>query len=98
MNTKPLVKLIKKAEREAPEVQAEIESAGGPNRWSTEVHSWVSDFQQDRPTNHFPPSTVSSGPHAIAGRAHLSFSHAQWRTSMAEAIEKMLEDIGAEDS
>ena len=43
INTKPLVKLIKKAEREAPEIKAEIESEG-PNRWSA-VRSWVSEFQ-----------------------------------------------------
>jgi hypothetical protein len=46
INTKPLVKVIKKAEREAPEIQAEIESEG-PNRWSTAVRSWVSEFQGD---------------------------------------------------
>ena len=47
MNTKPIVKLIKKAEREAPEIQTEIESEG-PNRWSTAVRSWVSEFQEDQ--------------------------------------------------
>lgn len=47
INTKPLVKLIKKTERQAPEIQAEIES-DGPNRWSTAVRSWVSEFQEDQ--------------------------------------------------
>jgi hypothetical protein len=48
MNTKPPVKIIKKEKREAPEVRAEVESAVDPNRWSTAVRSWVSDFQQNR--------------------------------------------------
>jgi hypothetical protein len=41
------VKLIKKAERETPDAQAEIEFFD-PNRWSKAVHSWVREFQQDR--------------------------------------------------
>lgn len=41
-------KVIKKAERETPKVQSRIESGVGPNRWSTAVRSWVSEFQQDR--------------------------------------------------
>jgi hypothetical protein len=48
MNTKSPVKLIKKEKREAPEVQAEVEFADDPNRWSTAVRSWVSEFQQHR--------------------------------------------------
>ena len=46
MNTKPAVKLINNGERRVPEVQAEVESAADPNRWSASVQSWVSEFQQ----------------------------------------------------
>ena len=42
---KPVVRLIKKADREAPGSEAEIESE--PNRWSRAVRSWVSEFQDD---------------------------------------------------
>jgi hypothetical protein len=48
MNTKPAVKLIKNGERKVPEIQAKVESAAGPNRWSTAVRSWVVEFQQHR--------------------------------------------------
>jgi hypothetical protein len=47
MNTKPVVKLIKKADRQVPELAAETESPG-PNRWSTAVEAWVSGFQEER--------------------------------------------------
>ena len=46
MNTKPPVKLIKKEDRKDPEIQTEVESAAGPNRWSNVVHSWVVESQQ----------------------------------------------------
>jgi len=48
MNTKPPVKVIKKEKREAPEVRVDIESNVDPNRWSTAVRSWISEFQQNR--------------------------------------------------
>jgi hypothetical protein len=38
----------KEEERQDPEPQAEVESSVDPNRWSTAVHSWVSEFQQHR--------------------------------------------------
>jgi hypothetical protein len=46
MNTKPPVKLIKKEDRKDLEIQTEVESAAGPNRWSYVVHSWVVESQQ----------------------------------------------------
>lgn len=46
-NTEPLGKLIKKPERETPEVQAETGFFVDPNRWSIAVSSWVREFQQD---------------------------------------------------
>lgn len=38
----------KEDERQDPEPQAEIEFPLDPNRWSTAVQTWVSDFQQHR--------------------------------------------------
>ena len=46
MNPTRAVKVIKSGERKDPEAQAEVESAGGPNRWSTAVRSWVTQFQE----------------------------------------------------
>ncbi len=48
MDTEPSVKVIKKEKREAPEVQADVKFAVDPNRWSTAVQAWVSEFQQHR--------------------------------------------------
>jgi len=48
MNTKPLVKLVKKAEPKTPEVQTQARFFIDSNRWSTAVRSWVSEYQQDR--------------------------------------------------
>jgi hypothetical protein len=48
MNTEPSVKLIKKEERKRPASQAEVKRAVDPNRWSTAVKSWVSEFQKHR--------------------------------------------------
>jgi len=44
MNSEP----SKEEERQDPEPQAEIASPIDPNRWSTAVRSWVSEFQQHR--------------------------------------------------
>jgi hypothetical protein len=46
MNTTRAVKVIKNGERKEPNIQAEVESAAGPNRWSTAVRSWVVEFQE----------------------------------------------------
>ena len=48
MNTKPLIKLIKKATRESPKLSSEKAVIGDQNMWSRAVHSWVTEFQQDR--------------------------------------------------
>lgn len=48
MNTKHVVKVIKKRKRNVPELMPKIESAVGPARWSTAVQSWVSEFQKQR--------------------------------------------------
>ena len=48
------VKLIKKAEREIPEAQAEMELVD-PNRWSRTVRSWVREFQQERQAESLTP-------------------------------------------
>ncbi|MDX6288518.1 MAG: hypothetical protein QOH42_317 [Blastocatellia bacterium] len=45
MNPKSLIKLIKKAKREAPPVRSEVIS--DENRWSRAVRTWVNDFQQN---------------------------------------------------
>jgi hypothetical protein len=49
MNTKSAVKVIKHGEGKDPEIQAEVESNAGPNRWSTAVRSWVVEFQEHGP-------------------------------------------------
>jgi len=48
MYTKPPIRLIKRETREAPQLQVKIGSTSDPNRWSTAVRSWVSEFQQQR--------------------------------------------------
>lgn len=46
MNIKPAVNLITNGEPEVPDIQAQAESANGPNRWSTAVQSWLVEFEQ----------------------------------------------------
>jgi hypothetical protein len=46
MNPTRAVKVIKNGQGKEPDVQAEVESAAGPNRWSTAVRSWVVEFQE----------------------------------------------------
>jgi hypothetical protein len=46
MNTKSLIKLIKKAKREAPQPPSEIQFVSDENRWSRAVKTWVRDFQE----------------------------------------------------
>ena len=45
MNTKSPIKLIKKAERESPEVRSKTKFVDDRNRWSRAVRSWVREFQ-----------------------------------------------------
>lgn len=45
---KPLIRLIKKEQRKAPEIPAGLEFVAGPNKWSQAVLSWVTEFQQQR--------------------------------------------------
>ncbi|MDX6306003.1 MAG: hypothetical protein QOI77_2972 [Blastocatellia bacterium] len=47
MNPKSIIKLIKKAKREAPPVRSESEEISDENRWSRAVRTWVNDFQQN---------------------------------------------------
>jgi hypothetical protein len=55
MNTKPSVKLIKKEERRGPGIQAQVELAADPKKWSTSVLSWVNEFQKHRRRESLPP-------------------------------------------
>lgn len=48
MNTKSLVKLIKKAKRESPAAQPVTDVLANENIWSKTVRSWVREFQQVR--------------------------------------------------
>ena len=48
MNTKSLVKLIKKAKRDSHAAQRETDVIGDENIWSRSVRSWVREFQQVR--------------------------------------------------
>jgi hypothetical protein len=46
MNPTRAVKVIKSGERKDPDTEAEVESAAGPNKWSSAVRSWVVEFQE----------------------------------------------------
>jgi len=48
MNTKPIVRLVKKEEHKDPEPETEVQFAVDPGRWSKAVRSWVTEFQQHR--------------------------------------------------
>lgn len=48
MNTKPLIRLIKKEQRQGPEIPTGLECVAGPNKWSKAVLSWVTEFQEHR--------------------------------------------------
>lgn len=48
MNTKRAVKIIKNGKRNVPKIPRKVESAAGPNRWSTAVKSWVIEFEKHR--------------------------------------------------
>ena len=54
MNGKPLVKLVKKERRRDPEIKAAVKPSAGPNRWSTAVLAWVSEFQERRKSESLP--------------------------------------------
>jgi len=47
MNTKSLVKLIKKANRESGAAQVETDVIADKNVWSRSVRSWVREFQEN---------------------------------------------------
>ncbi len=44
---KSLIKLIKKAKREAPEVRSETGFVVERSKWSRAVRSWVTEFQKN---------------------------------------------------
>jgi hypothetical protein len=46
MNPTRAVKVIKNGEAREPDIQAEVESTAGPNKWSTAVRSWVVEYQE----------------------------------------------------
>jgi hypothetical protein len=50
MNTEP----SKEEERQDLKPQPEIEFEVDPNRWSSAVKTWVSEFQQDRHSESLP--------------------------------------------
>lgn len=54
MNPTRSVKLIKNAERKEPESEDEVEATSDPNKWSTEVRSWVAELRQDRTVESLP--------------------------------------------
>ncbi len=47
MDSKLLIKLIKKGKRESQPVRSETELISDENRWSRAVRAWVNDFQQN---------------------------------------------------
>ena len=46
MNTKSLIRLIKKGKRESPQPRSETQFISDENRWSRAVKTWVRDFQE----------------------------------------------------
>ena len=46
MNPTRAVKVIKSGDRKDPAIPADVESVTGPNKWSTAVRSWVTEFQE----------------------------------------------------
>ncbi len=48
MDTKPLVKVIKKIDRKCPDSQPEIEVPPNRHQLSTVVKSWVAEFHKER--------------------------------------------------
>jgi hypothetical protein len=48
MNTKHAIKIIKNGKRKVLAIPPLTESVPGPERWSTAVQSWVSEFQKHR--------------------------------------------------
>jgi len=52
--SKSLIKLIKKAERESPEIRSEAESVVDPNKWTKAVRSWVTEFQKNARSESLP--------------------------------------------
>jgi len=46
MNPQRLVKLIKKSK--VPRIPPKVQPTAGETRWSTAIHSWVSEFQKRR--------------------------------------------------
>ncbi len=55
MNPPRIVKLVKNAERQEPGTEAEVEPTEDPNKWTTEVRSWVKELRQDRYVESLPP-------------------------------------------
>jgi hypothetical protein len=45
MNTKSLIKLVKKGKRESQQPRSETHFISDENRWSRAVKTWVRDFQ-----------------------------------------------------
>lgn len=55
MNVKRAVKIIKNGKRDVvPKIPSHVGSAGGPNRLSTAVKSWVLEFKKHRRNNSVP--------------------------------------------
>lgn len=54
MKTKPLIRLIKKEQRQGPEIPAGLEFAVGSNKWSKAVLTWVTEFRQHRTRESLP--------------------------------------------
>jgi hypothetical protein len=46
MNPTRSVKVIKNGETKNPDIQAELESVAGQNKWSSAVRSWVVEYQE----------------------------------------------------
>lgn len=73
MNTKPLIRLIKKEQRQGPKILARLESSDAPNQWSRAVVSWVSELQQHRRIESLPTfESLFTVPQSQAGQVETS--------------------------
>jgi hypothetical protein len=73
MNTKPLIRLIKKEQRLGPKIQAGLESSDVPNQWSRAVVSWVGELQQHRRIESLPTfESLFKVPQSQAGKTSLT--------------------------
>jgi hypothetical protein len=69
MNTRPLLKVVKKAQRETPEIQPEANFSSTRTDGQQQFARGLVNINRIGAANHFRPSTVCSRTHSIVGFA-----------------------------